>query len=382
MEFNTVHSEQSEESQSGDDDGETVIGASNEEGEKQRGGNVPKPPFNKFLAIISVVAVCIIAVLVGIDSCNDRKEAEKEEQERIAKEEEERKAQERADSIAAEQQRIAAERKAKEEEERKAQERADSIAAEQQRLEQERKRRETAEKAEQERIAAERKTKEEAERKAKEDAERKAKEEAERLAAEKKRKEEEDRKRREASNRSHGTINGHEYVDLGLSVKWATCNVGASSPGDYGHHYAWGETTTKSDYSASTSTTYDKQMNSIAGNSTYDVARREWGGTWRLPTKKELRELIDNCTWTLTTQNGHNGYKVTSKKNGNSIFLPAAGGRYGTSPGTRGAYAFYWSATPKEGGTKEAYYLFFKDGRRGVVGCFRDSGRSVRPVCE
>ena len=331
------------------DDGETVIGASNEEGEKHPGGNVSKPPFNKFLAIISVVAACIVAVLVGIDSCNDRKEAEKEELERIAKEEE-----------------------------RKAQERADSIAAEQQRLEQERKRREAAEKVEQERIAAERKTKEEAERKAKEDAERKAKEEAERLAAEKKRKEEENRKRREASNRSHGTINGHEYVDLGLSVKWATCNVGASSPGDYGRYYAWGETATKSDYS--TSTTYGKQMNSIAGNSTYDVARREWGNTWRLPTKKEFQEIIDNCTWTWTTQNGHNGYKVTSKKNGNSIFLPAAGRRTGTSFYNQGASAYYWSATPLEG--CGAYYLGFGGGYRIVLWIDRYYGHSVRPVSE
>ena len=127
------HSEQSEESQSGDDDGETVIGGSNEEGEKHP-GNTPKRPFNKFLAIISVVAVCIIAVLVGIDSCNDRKEAEKEEQERI---DAELRAQEQADSIAAERQRIAAERKAKEEAER--------LAAEKNRKEEEeRKRQETA----------------------------------------------------------------------------------------------------------------------------------------------------------------------------------------------------------------------------------------------
>ena len=262
------HSEQSEESQSGDDDGETVIGGSNEEGEKHP-GNTPKRPFNKFLAIISVVAVCIIAVLVGIDSCNDRKEAEKEELERI-------------------------------------------------------------------------------------DSERKEEEYA----------------------------RTHEYVDLGLSVKWATCNVGASSPGDYGRYYAWGETTTKSDYSVITSTTRGKQMNSIAGNSTYDVARREWGGKWRLPTQKEFQELIDICTWTWTTQNGHNGYKGTSKKNGNSIFLPAAGQRSDTSLYYQGADGNYWSATPNESNTGSACFLHFDYVFRIVRWGSRGGGHSVRPVCE
>ena len=145
------------------DDGETVVGGSAAEKEilrstqndKKQPDNTPKPPFNKLLAIISVVAVCIVAVLVGIDSCNDRREAEEEEQERIYAE---LRAQEQADSIAAE---------------RKVQERADSIAAEQQRLEQERLAKEAAEKAERERIAAEKKRKEEADRKAKEEADRK-----------------------------------------------------------------------------------------------------------------------------------------------------------------------------------------------------------------
>jgi uncharacterized protein (TIGR02145 family) len=311
---------------------------------KRPDGSTPKRPFNKrLLTIISVAAICIIAAIFGIKSCNDRKTAEAEAQRTTA---------------IAEQQRIDADRKA--------QERADIIPAEQQRLEQERLAKEAAEKAEQERI----------------DADLKAKVEAERLAAEKKRKEEEDRKRRETASCSHGTINGHEWVDLGLSVKWATCNVGASSPGEYGNHYAWGETTTKSDYSSSNSTTYGKQMNSIAGNSTYDVARREWGGTWRLPTRKEFQELIDNCTKTWTTQNGHNGYKVTSKKNGNSIFLPAAGCRSGTSLDGQGASGYYWSATPYESNTDCAYYLFFGDGYRYVSRYYRCYGFSVRPVSE
>ena len=179
------------------------------------------------------------------------------------------------------------------------------------------------------------------------------------------------------------SISGHEWVDLGLSVKWATCNVGASKPEDYGGYYAWGETTTKSDYSSSTSTTYGKQMTGIADNSTYDVARREWGGTWRLPTQKEIQELLDNCTWTWTTQNGHDGYKVTSKKNGNSIFLPAAGLRSGTSLYDLGTDGCYWSATSHESHTNGAFSLGFDHGDHyEVYWGERSYGFSVRPVCE
>ena len=96
---------------------------------------------------------------------------------------------------------------------------------------------------------------------------------------------------------TRGTINGYDYVDLGLSVKWATCNVGASTPEDYGDYYAWGETSTKSSYDIDNSTTFGKQMRSIAGNPTWDAARKNWGSPWRLPTEAEFQELIDNSTW-------------------------------------------------------------------------------------
>lgn len=184
------------------------------------------------------------------------------------------------------------------------------------------------------------------------------------------------------SDTESNTVNGYEYVDLGLSVKWATCNVGASSPEDYGDYYAWGETSTKSDYSSSTSTTYGKQMSSIAGNPTWDVACNKWGSPWRLPTEAEFQELIDNCTWEWTTQNGINGYKVTSKKNGNSIFLPAAGwydGRWFYYPGSAG---HYWSATPYESYAGSSYCLFFIEGHRDTIWGGRDYGQSVRPVSE
>ncbi len=176
------------------------------------------------------------------------------------------------------------------------------------------------------------------------------------------------------------SINGHEYVDLGLSVKWATCNVGASSPSDYGDYYAWGETSTKSEYTKENSKTYGKSMGSIAGNSQYDAARANWGSTWRMPTLDEIGEL-DKCTWTWTTQGGHNGYKVKGP-NGNSIFLPAAGWRGGTSLGNAGENGIYWSATPVEDYTLYAYDLLFYSGDSFRAQDYRYYGRSVRPVSE
>lgn len=187
-----------------------------------------------------------------------------------------------------------------------------------------------------------------------------------------------------SSNNRICTINGHEYVDLGLpsGLKWATCNVGASSPEDYGDYYAWGETSTKSDYSLSNSTTYGKQMSSIAGNPTWDVACNKWGSPWRLPTEAEFQELIDNCTWEWTTQNEINGYKVTSKKNGNSIFLPAAGSWDGLWFYYPGSLGNYWSATPYESYAGSAYSLNFYEGDRSTSWGGRYYGYSLRPVSE
>ena len=179
-----------------------------------------------------------------------------------------------------------------------------------------------------------------------------------------------------------GKVNGHDYVDLGLSVKWATCNVGASTPSDYGDYYAWGETSTKSSYTEDNSKTYGKSMGNIGGNSSYDVARAKWGGSWRLPTKAELEELETKCTWTWTTQGGHKGYKVTSKINGKSIFLPAAGWRRGTSRSDVGEYGYYWGSTPGESSAYGAYYLGFYSSFHGVGWRYRINGFSVRPVVE
>jgi uncharacterized protein (TIGR02145 family) len=179
-----------------------------------------------------------------------------------------------------------------------------------------------------------------------------------------------------------GTHEGHEWVDLGLSVKWATCNVGASTPGDYGNYYAWGETSTKREYTTSNCASIGKSWGGIGGNSSRDAARANWGGSWRMPTKAEVQELKDNCTWTRTTQNGHKGYKVTSKKNGQNIFLPTAGYRFGDTLFSDGEYGYFWSSTPSEGGTDGAYGLNFGEDGRSVSWCRRNYGRSVRPVLE
>ena len=191
-------------------------------------------------------------------------------------------------------------------------------------------------------------------------------------------------------------LNGHEYVDLGLpsGLKWATCNVGANAPEEYGNYYAWGETepAPNNNYSSSNCSAYGLSISQLQsqgyidgdGNltSSHDAARANWGGSWRMPTEAEQQELLNNCTWTWTTQNGVNGYKVASKTNGNSIFLPAAGIRSGSSLIYAGSYGFYWSSTPDEGNSNYAYYLFFYSSNHYVYYYRRNYGQSVRPVSE
>ena len=179
-----------------------------------------------------------------------------------------------------------------------------------------------------------------------------------------------------------GTANGHDWVDLGLpsGLKWATCNVGASNPGDYGNYYAWGETTTKSSYDENNCSTYNQNIGDIAGTNR-DAARQNWGGRWRMPRASEIDELKDNCTWTWTTQDGHDGYRITGP-NGNSIFLPAAGYRHGSSSNLVGSDGLYWSSTPYESYTQYAYYLYFNSGYLYRSWNGRRSGFSVRPVLE
>jgi len=177
-------------------------------------------------------------------------------------------------------------------------------------------------------------------------------------------------------------------VDLGLSVKWAGCNVGASSPEEYGGYYAWGETEEKSDYNWDTYRYYNSSTgdidyigSNISGTS-YDVARMKWGGGWRMPTRDEIKELCEKCSWEWTTVNGIRGNKVTGP-NGNSIFLPAAGNRSDTEVDYRGSSGLYWSGSLYEDYSGDAYVLGFDSGY-GFWSLWygRYYGHSVRPVTE
>lgn len=180
-----------------------------------------------------------------------------------------------------------------------------------------------------------------------------------------------------------GTINGHEYVDLGLpsGLKWATMNVGASVPTDAGDYFAWGETSTKTTYTEINSKTLGKAIGQISGNPEYDAARAKWGGTWRLPSKLESRELIDKCTWKSTTMSGIIGYLVTGP-NGKSIFLPAAGCWNGSSLYDAGEYGHYWTSSPYESHPNGAYELKVNGSSHVVDWAGRLCGLSVRPVSE
>ena len=186
-----------------------------------------------------------------------------------------------------------------------------------------------------------------------------------------------------------------DYVDLGLpsGIKWATKNLGASKPSDYGDYYAWGETEPKPDYSWATYkwgtmdnlTKYNNSDGKTTLEAADDAATQKLGSSWRMPTSAEIAELLnpDNCTWTWITQDGVKGYEVKSKKNGNSIFLPAAGYREGSELGEAGRRGDYRSSS-----LDMSYYynnniaikLYFDSGEYNRYGSSRFIGNSVRPV--
>ncbi len=181
-----------------------------------------------------------------------------------------------------------------------------------------------------------------------------------------------------------GTLGGYKYVDMGLSVKWATYNVGAVTPEAYGDYFAWGETKAKESYTESNSTMMgNSTIGTITGDARYDAARARWGGNWRMPTVEEQQELLNNCNHEWTSRNGVDGILFTSRENGNSIFLPAAGCRHETLHDGTGTMGGYWSATPNDTVSNHAHYLFFdndevltRDWRS------RNYGHSIRPVAE
>ena len=193
-----------------------------------------------------------------------------------------------------------------------------------------------------------------------------------------------------------------EAVDMGLSVEWASCNLGASSPEEYGDYYAWGETVTKSDYSwltykfrtsgdnwdnvkfskYNTSSSYGPIDYKTKLELSDDVAHVKWGGSWRMPSDAEWTELRTKCTWTWTTQYGKRGYKVTSKTNGNSIFLPAAGYQGGTSIYDVGFRGYYWSSSLYTDGPNRAWGVYFDSDGVNRSNFRRYYGFSIRPVSE
>ena len=197
-----------------------------------------------------------------------------------------------------------------------------------------------------------------------------------------------------------GRAHINDYVDLGLpsGLLWATCNVGADSPEDYGDYFAWGETTPKDTYNWSTYQYCNGSNNTLTkycNNSSYgyngftdnlttllpedDAAAANWGGNWRMPTKEEFQELYNNTTVTWTQQNGVNGRLFTAA-NGNSLFLPAAGYRNNSSLGSAGGNGYYWSSSLYSSYPYDAWILGFISGYYSMSYSNRDYGRSVRPV--
>ena len=176
-------------------------------------------------------------------------------------------------------------------------------------------------------------------------------------------------------------VNGYAAVDLGLSVKWATCNIGADSPEDYGNYYAWGETETKDSYTTSNYSIYKIEMDDIAGDVEYDAATANWGSSWRMPTEEEFEELLEKCSWTWTKQNGVKGYLVCGSNN-NSIFLPCTGWFNKTSLEDLDDYGSYWSSTPRESNVSGAFALDFGSDYYDVDKLNRQIGLTVRPVTD
>ena len=196
-----------------------------------------------------------------------------------------------------------------------------------------------------------------------------------------------------------GTVDGHAWVSLGLpsGTLWATCNIGADSPEEYGDYFAWGETEPKTDYGWSTynygtsSSTLTKYCNnSSKGLVGYadtltvleaadDAATANWGSAWRMPTIAEIEELYNNCTNTWTSLGGKEGRLFTGA-NGKTILLPAAGSCMGSEPGYVGAYGYYWSKLLYTDNPGFSCNLYCSSDNVGHGYTARYYGLPVRPV--
>lgn len=183
----------------------------------------------------------------------------------------------------------------------------------------------------------------------------------------------------------------NEYVDLGLpsGTLWATYNVGATKPEEYGYYFAWGETKSSESYDRSTYKFYDSNSQTCTKytpnndfrvlDSSDDVAAVNWGTDWRMPTIDEMRELVNNCQFIWTELNGVKGAKFASS-NGNSIFLPAAGYSIGSGVSGVESFSYYWSASIRVGNENYAQYLNFDSYKAECDNIDRFLGFPVRPV--
>ena len=171
-----------------------------------------------------------------------------------------------------------------------------------------------------------------------------------------------------------------EPVDMGVSVKWASFNVGASKPEEYGGLYGWADALGEKTSSNNDDYPSDNPPANISGTE-YDIAHIQWGDTWRIPTKEEQEELIRECDWKKDSLNGVKGYTVTAK-NGNTIFLPGVGGRIEDKTYYQVDGADYWSGTLGSN-TDTAYYMYYYIGEEPTVGTLpRYYGFAVRAVCD
>lgn len=178
-----------------------------------------------------------------------------------------------------------------------------------------------------------------------------------------------------------------DIIDLGLSVKWAGCNIGADSPEKTGGYYAWGETEEKSDYSKESYKFYDAANKTFAeigksiSGTQYDVARAKLGKPWRMPTMDEQKELCQKCTWKWMSYNGVNGQLATGP-NGNSIFFPVTGYRDGATTYEADSKGCFWSGSLHDGEFTYGMYITNSDWGQWNCGWLRHYGLPVRPVAE
>ncbi len=187
-------------------------------------------------------------------------------------------------------------------------------------------------------------------------------------------------------------LNGHAYVDLGLSVNWATCNIGAEFPEEYGDYFAWGETTINQFYTWESYKYKSMNINDInLGINKYnktdgikelelsdDAAHVQWGEGWRMPTLNESKELCEKCIWIWKSLNGVNGYEIKGT-NGNTIFIPAAGYYHGSGLSYEGSLVYCWSSSlsrsyPHCACSLSSNTVFYLANR-----CY---GQSIRAVCD